>query len=167
MPLKCYMFDSMKAATVHEIKQELIHLSPAKLTEICLRLAKFKKDNKELLTFLLFESGDEHGYIKSVKNQMDEMFTEVNHTNVYFTKKALRKILRITNKHIRYVSAKTAEIELLIHFLEQIQAHKVPLQKSQLLENIYAGQLKKLEKLIAMLHEDLQYDYQQKMEKLR
>jgi hypothetical protein len=161
------MFDDMKAATVHEIKQELIHLSPAKLTEICLRLAKFKKDNKELLTFLLFESGDENGYIQSVKNEMDEMFTEINHSNIYYTKKTLRKILRITNKHIRYVAIKTAEVELLIHFCRKVKETKIPLTKSVLLANIYNGQLKKIEKLISLLHEDLQYDYFQQTEALK
>ena len=40
----------MKAATIHEIKQELVTLKPAALSELCLRLAKFKKENKELLT---------------------------------------------------------------------------------------------------------------------
>ncbi|RYF92864.1 MAG: hypothetical protein EOO02_24650, partial [Chitinophagaceae bacterium] len=64
----------MKAATVHDIKQELLHLSASKLTEICLRLAKFKKENKELLTYLLFDAGDEAGYVASVKNEMEEGF---------------------------------------------------------------------------------------------
>ncbi|HTE24784.1 hypothetical protein [Flavitalea sp.] len=154
----------MKAATVHEIKQELIHLQPARLTEICLRLAKFKKENKELISYLLFEAGDENDYIRSVKNEMDEMFVEINQSNIYYTKKMLRKILRITNKHIRYISGKTAEVELLIYFLRKIKETKIPLQKSVLLANIYNGQQKKVEKLITGLHEDLQHDYLQQME---
>ena len=157
----------MKAATVHDIKQELIHLQPARLTEICLRLAKFKKENKELLSYLLFEAGDENGYIHSVKNEMDEMFAEINQSNIYYTKKMLRKILRVTNKHIRYISGKTAEVELLIHFLRQIKETKIPLQKSVLLANIYNSQQKKVEKLITGLHEDLQHDYLQQMESIR
>ncbi|RYY18762.1 MAG: hypothetical protein EOO04_23330 [Chitinophagaceae bacterium] len=156
----------MKAATVHDIKQELIRLQPAKLTEICLRLAKFKKENKELLSYLLFEAGDENGYIHAVKNEMDEMFDEINHTNIYYTKKTLRKILRVTNKHIRYISGKTAEVELIIYFLQKIREAKIPLQKSVLLANIYNGQQKKVEKLITGLHEDLQHDYLQQMESI-
>ena len=157
----------MKAATAHDIKQELIHLQPARLTEICLRLAKFKKENKELISYLLFEAGDENGYIHSVKNEMDEMFAEINQSNIYYTKKMLRKILRVTNKHIRYISGKTAEVELLIYFLRKIRETKIPLQKSVLLANIYNGQQKKVEKLITGLHEDLQHDYLQQMESIR
>ena len=49
----------MKAATVHEIKVELSTLKAAELVDLCLRLTKFKKENKELLTYLLFEGHDE------------------------------------------------------------------------------------------------------------
>ena len=51
----------MRSASVHEIKQELLTLKPAELVELCLRLAKFKKENKELLNYLLFEAQDEQG----------------------------------------------------------------------------------------------------------
>jgi len=59
----------MKAATINEIKQELQSLPPVRLSEICLRLAKFKKDNKELLTYLLFEAQDEEEYKKNIKEE--------------------------------------------------------------------------------------------------
>jgi hypothetical protein len=156
----------MRTATVHEIKQELIILPPGKLTEFCLRLAKFKKENKELLTYLLFEAGDDHGYLMSVKQEMDELFNEINHSNIYYTKKTLRKILRITNKHIRYIASKTAETELIIYFCQKIKEKNIPLSKSVQLLNIYNGQLRKLEKLISTLHEDLQHDYLQQIQKL-
>jgi hypothetical protein len=156
----------MKAASVHDIKQELLHLPASKLTEICLRLARFKKENKELLSFLLFDSGDEAGYVLSVKNEMDDSFAEINQTNIYFIKKMLRKILRTVNKHIRYMSAKTAEVELLMHFCLQVKKHKIPLSKSVVLSNLYTSQQKKIEKLIGGLHEDLQHDYMQEFRKL-
>ena len=63
----------MKAATIHEIKQELSTVKPGELVELCLRLGKFKKENKELLTYLLFEAHDEQGYIQGVKKEMDEL----------------------------------------------------------------------------------------------
>jgi hypothetical protein len=157
----------MKTATIHEIKQELIRLPPARLTEVCLRLAKFKKENKELLSYLLFEEGDEAGYILSVKNEMDELFSGIVVSNVYFTKKTLRKILRVVNKHIRYISSKTAEVELLIYFCLKVKETNVPLHKSVLLANIYNGQQKKIEKQITTLHEDLQYDYLQQLATLK
>ena len=59
----------MKAATINELKQELLNEKPARLTELCIRLARFKKENKELLTYLLFEAHDINGYIASVKKK--------------------------------------------------------------------------------------------------
>ena len=48
----------MKAVTITAIQQELKHLSQTDLIDICLQLSKFKKENKELVTYLLFESSN-------------------------------------------------------------------------------------------------------------
>jgi hypothetical protein len=40
----------MKTATIQEIKQELLALPHSELAELTLRLARSKKENKELLT---------------------------------------------------------------------------------------------------------------------
>ena len=109
----------MKAATLNEIKQRLKELEKKELIEICHRLARFKKDNKELLTYLLFEEEDLPNYINQVKEEIDEGFTQVNTSNVYFAKKTIRKILRVANKHIRYAGSKTAEAEILLHYLTE------------------------------------------------
>ena len=156
----------MKAASVNEIKQQLKATSPAQLTELCLRLARFKKENKELLTFLLFEADDLPAYINSVQQQIDEDFSQINTSNIYFAKKTLRKILRIANKHIRYTASKEAEAEILIHYLTNFKGLKISWEKSTALVNIYNAQIKKIKAAIATMHEDLQYDYLRSLERL-
>lgn len=156
----------MKAATINEIKQELNSVAPAKLLNLCLRLAKFKKDNKELLSYLLFEAHDESAYVASVKRVVDEQFAEINHSNLYFAKKSLRKILRTTARYIRYTGSKQAEVELLLHFCSTLLNSPIPVHKSTVLNNLYQFQLKKIAKVIATMHEDLQYDYLKELEKL-
>ena len=52
----------MRSSSIHEIKQELVNFKTAELTSLCLRLVRFKKENKELLTYLLFEAQDEQVY---------------------------------------------------------------------------------------------------------
>ena len=64
----------MKIESIVTIKKELKHLTQEELLELCLRLGKFKKENKALLTYLLFEAHDEDGYIASVKTTLDELF---------------------------------------------------------------------------------------------
>ncbi|MCX6207212.1 MAG: hypothetical protein NTZ19_13295 [Bacteroidetes bacterium] len=156
----------MKAASIQEIKQELSETSPAKLKQLCLHLAKFKKENKELLTYLLFESHDEASYINEVKAGIDEGFTELPKTNNYLNKKTLRKILRIANKHIKYMGSKQAEAIILMHFCNELKSSSIPFQKTAALTNIYLQQIKKIKAAIATLHEDLQYDFQQQLKEL-
>lgn len=156
----------MRTATVHEIKDELSGLKPAELTNICLRLARFKKENKELLTYLLFEAHNEAGYIESVKGEMDEHFATINLSHLYFVKKSLRKILRIVSRHVRYMGSKQGEAELLIYFCTRMRELGIPIEKNTVINNIYLSQLKKLNALIEALHEDLQYDYRKQVEAL-
>ncbi len=156
----------MKAATINELKQELVNTSPATLTELCLRLARFKKENKELLTYLLFEAHDTVAYIASVKEEMASQFSDINKSNVYFVKKTLRKILRTTNKYTRYSGLATVEIELLIYFCNSMKELNVSINSNPVLANIYLNQLKKINKAMATLHEDLQYDYRRGIDRL-
>ena len=74
----------MKTATIKELKKELSHCSEGELLELCLRLSKFKKENKELLTYLLYESSNEAGYIENVKREIDDQFNEINTSTYYF-----------------------------------------------------------------------------------
>ena len=153
----------MKAATVNELKQELLNIPSEKIIELCLRLARFKKENKELLTYLLFEVHDTDSFISSIKSEMDDLFESINKSNVYFVKKTLRKILRITTKYIRYSGSATVEIELLIYFCRLVKNLGVMVNNNPVIHNIYQNQFKKINTAIATMHEDLKYDYLKEM----
>lgn len=156
----------MKAATIHEIKQELATIKPATLADLCLRLAKFKKENKELLTYLLFEAHNEQAYIESVKKEISGLFAEINQSHLYFAKKSLRKIIRIINKYCRYSSSKQTEVELRLYFCSSLYKSGISLYNT-VISNIYQAQLKKLYAILNTLHEDLQYDYIKELEQLK
>lgn len=149
----------MKAATANEIKQRLKDLDKKDLMELCLRLSRYKKENKELLTFLLFESDDLPHYINSVKEELDEIFADVNTSSVFFAKKTIRKALRTANRFIRYAGDKTVEADVLLHFCTNFQALKLDWKRSTLLSKLYYNQVKKAGAAIDSMHEDLQYDY--------
>lgn len=156
----------MKAATLHELKAELQELKPARLTELCLRLARFKKENKELLTYLLLEAHDEQGYVQSIKTEIDDQFGEINQSQLYFAKKSLRKIVRIINRYCRYSGIKTTEVELRLYFCAKLKASDIPIRQNAVISNLYDGQLKKINTLLNTLHEDLQYDYRKELSEL-
>ncbi len=156
----------MKAASISELQKELRSFEPKQILEICLRLAKYKKDNKELLSYLLFEAHDEKAYIKKIKEQMDIDFSGINRNTSYLTKKSLRKILRGVNKFIRYSGSKQTEVELRIYFCTKVKAVRIPIDSSIVLSNLYNREKEKIKKNLEKLHEDFQYDYQHELERL-
>ncbi len=150
----------MKAASVKDLKKELGQCTSQELLEICLRLSKFKKENKELLTYLLFESYDEPSYIEKVKQEVEEQFKEINRSNIYFIKKSTRKILRNLKKYARYSSKKETEVELLLYFCEKLKAFSPSVKRDKVLNSLYDRQVLQVKKIVLSLHEDLQYDYE-------
>jgi len=149
----------MKSATVKQIKQELSNNSTEELLELCLRLSKFKKENKELLTYLLFEASDEHAYIKNVKSEIKQQFIEINTKSYYYMKKSIRKILRSTKTQIRYSKKKETEVELLLFFCSELKSIEPPINQNTVLLNIFNRQIEAIKKAISQLHDDLRYDY--------
>jgi hypothetical protein len=156
----------MKAASIQELKAELQETSPVILRQLCLHLAKFKKENKELLSYLLFQSHHESDYILQVNQLIAVEFLELPKPNIYLTKKSLRKILRIANKHIKYMGSKQGEAQVLLYFCQQLKVSGIAYHKYPVLNNIYLQQLKKLNKAIEGMHEDEQYDFIKAMELL-
>lgn len=149
----------MQTATIKQLREELTTLSPQELMDTCLRLAKFKKDNKELLTYLLFEAKDESNYIKGLKEEMDLQFEQINRKNYYLIKKSMRKILRNLKLRIRYSQQKETEVELLIYFCRKLKQFQPSIRRSKVLRNLYEQQINNIRKKMDRLHEDLQYDY--------
>lgn len=157
----------MKTATVKELKSELSQRKPQELLDLCLHLAKFKKENKELLTYLLFEAENEAVYIENVKKEIVESFGDINKTSFYFIKKSIRKILRTCTKYIRYSKKKETEADIRLFFCHELLRMTPSLKRSSVLKNIYFQQVKMVEKAVVKLHEDLQYDYEIEIEELQ
>lgn len=156
----------MKAATAKQLKDELKAKTQAELLEYCLRLARFKKENKELLTYLLFEADDEQSYVQNVKETIDDMFSEINTRTYYFIKKGLRKIITHIRKYSRYSVKKETEIELHIYFCHKMKNFRPSIKGDPRLESIYLKQILAIKKKLEPLHEDLQYDYGEELEEL-
>jgi hypothetical protein len=157
----------MKTASLAEIKQELQNLTAKEITDVCLRLARFKKDNKEFLAYLLFEAHNVEAYTEQVKEMIDETFKDVNTSNIYLAKKTLRKILRLINKYIKYVGSKQTEVELRIHFCLMLKGSGIRIHKNKALTNMYMQQLKKIRTALSALHEDIQYDFIKQINELQ
>jgi hypothetical protein len=158
----------MKTASLNEIRKDLHAADEETIREICMRLARYKKENKELLTYLLYEAHNEPAYIESVKEEITEQFSTLPRGgNTYFIKKTLRKILRFADRQIRYSGIKQTELEIRIFFCTKMKEEKVPLQTGTVLYNLYQQQLKKINAIFEKLPEDLQGDYEREVGKIR
>lgn len=150
----------MKTAPLKDIKFELKEMSKEDLSSLCLLMAKFKKENKELLTYLLYDRENEAGYVQDIKDHIDDQFDAMNKENYYLVNKGVRKLLRSCKKYIRYSKKKETEAEVLIYFCSKVLEVSEYHDYNAALLSIYDKQLSIVRKKIAGLHEDLQYDYQ-------
>ncbi|NPD45866.1 hypothetical protein [Lentimicrobium sp. S6] len=157
----------MKTASIKQLKDELKHRSPEEYMELVLRLSRFKKENKELLTYLLFEAHDEATFIEGVKQEMDEDFEQINTASPFYIKKSLRKIIRKIRKYSRYSNHKETEVELMIYFARQLKDMKPDIMQYPNLLKIYQQQVIGIKNKLPKLHEDLQYDFQVELEDLK
>lgn len=149
----------MKVHSINTLRKELLYLEKEELLEICLKLTKFSTANKEYLSYLLFYSGLENNFISEIKLEISKNFEELNSRSAYLAKKTLRKIIRLIKKYSKYSPAKEVEIELRIHFCHLFKQKKLHKLSDKPLQNIFERETNKIEKLISMLHEDLQHDY--------
>ena len=155
----------MTTASLAELRRALRNVPSGDLPDLCIRLARYKKENKELLSYLLFEVDDEPEYIKGVKTEIDDHFRELTRTTPYMTKKGTRKTLTLTNQKIRYSGQKRTEVELLIYFCKKFKK-EISFRNNLTLKNIYLRQIQKIKKTLATLHEDLQFDFGEEVKKL-
>ncbi|TWR31188.1 hypothetical protein FPZ43_01550 [Mucilaginibacter pallidiroseus] len=141
-----------------QIKKEIQHLPAPQLAELCLRLARYKKENKELLAYLLFEQHNEADFMENVKAEAGFMFSQLP-SQSYFTAKGLRKILKMLTKYIKFSGSKTVEIELLLSFCQNYLQYVIKQTSYKPIRLILTRQIDKVKATISKLHEDIQFDY--------
>jgi hypothetical protein len=156
----------MTSSSIQEIKKELRTLDSDVLQELCMRLAKYKKENKELLNYLLFESRNEQSFIENVKKEINELFEDVPSGNMYLIKKSIRKIHRFANRQIKYSGVKQTDVEIRIFFCSKMKEAKIPQSPGTVLGNLYRQQLKKIEDAFAKLPEDIRTDYNRELKNI-
>jgi len=155
----------MHLFSLQEQKKELQQLSKTELEAICLRFARFKKENKELLEFVLFHQGDPQAYADALKKDLEEVFKSLSGAN-YSDAKKLRKITKALNKHAKYIQNPTLEVDLWIWFCLTYCDSMAVKSTAQVIRNFFVKAVLKVEKMQSKLHEDLAFDVAQELEKI-
>jgi hypothetical protein len=157
----------MSPASIDDIKKELQQLPPKKILDLLLKLGRFKKENKELLTYLLFEQQDEMGYTQSIKIEIDEQMAVIGTIPAGLAKKVLRKIQRQITKQNKYMASKPAAVELHLHFARRLKELEENRYGKLSPEKVFVQQAAKVEKLLPLLTEDLRHDYEKQVKDLQ
>jgi len=153
----------MQAASIAELKKKLVQLDQGELLDACLRLARFKKDNKELLTYWLFMSKDERGYANYLCSEIDNYFELTPKAH----KKTVRKIIRWMNKCLRFSGNKETEAQVRIHFCHTLASSETPFRESRVMTNMYTGQLKKIDQALSKMHDDIRAEFEMEKRRLK
>jgi hypothetical protein len=148
------------------LKKELSGLERADLISICARLARHKKENKELLAYLLLDADDPILYAEKIKPLLDEPFDAPFYSSWAFAKR-LRKSLRIIAKYQRFTGSARGEAELLIYFLQKFQSDWRHQLHHATIQKIVFRSFDKIEKLIYKVDEDYRFDFEEPLQGLR
>ncbi len=157
----------MKIASLANIKKELQFLPEKKLIELIVDLSKFSMDNKKFLFFKLYEKDNPKMFTEMVQEELETEFQNANTRNYHYGKKSAQGIRRKLNKLLKLSKDKPTHIELIAYYCDQLHTYGYLRFRHPVIENIYHMQLGKIEKLVNGLHEDLQYDYEMLVEKLK
>lgn len=155
----------MEPEKLIKLKKELSGYSAPELTDICLRLAKYKKENKELLQYLIFDAQDPMGYAEKIKLFLLGDFKNMQ-KHYYYSTKSMRKITRLMNRYAKYTASKQVEIELALWFCSNYLIFADLNTNHKALQGLLKRQLDKITKLLPRLHEDLQFDYKLEFDSL-
>lgn len=154
----------MKSASLAQIRKELKTLSREEIVELCEKLIKYKRDNKELLNYLIFESIDEDAYAEAIKQDVSEAFANTNTRGFYLAKKSIRRALRIADKYIKYSEVPETELDVRLHFCEEMRNLEIDFRRSKVMSNLYERQVVKIQDAYSVLHEDLQFEFKDRIE---
>jgi len=156
----------MNIPSLAALKKELSYLEEKELINLLLDLSKFTRDNKAFLYFKLNEKDQPSLFVDTVKEELDELFQKANTTSFYLFKKSAQTIRRKLNKALKFNKNKEDQLELLLYFCEQLQKYGYLKYQHPILQSLFLRQVEKIQKSIAALHEDLQFDYSMRLDEI-
>ena len=148
-----------------DLKKELLELNKLELIQLCLRVAKLKRENKELLAYLIFDADDPLFYAQKLKPEIKEVF-EQPFQHAYYLTKSIRKVMRLITKYYRFTSNKQGETDLLIYLVEEFHQSWRYEYRYQALGKVIFRCLEKAQTNLKKIDEDFRADFEQPLAEL-
>jgi len=156
----------MKPATLVQIRKELETISPQRLMALTLRLIKLKSENKEFVSYLLFDEDQLSEYLADLKFEISEVLDCASFSQSLIAKKALRKCQKSITKHARYMGSKDAEAELYMFMIRKIHEKGINKYTHRTIQIIYLRCIERVKKLLPNIHDDLRGDFEIEIQNL-
>jgi hypothetical protein len=150
----------MNVLSISEVKKNLKHLTDDELCVIMIKLAKFKKVNKEYLSFLLLNESNESLYVEEVKEHLTELLENVNQNSIQYAKKTLRKVLRVLRQCSDFSEKDVTQLDLSVFFCNELNKLQKSIRNHSIVQGMYNREITKIDKIMKGMHEDLVADYQ-------
>jgi hypothetical protein len=157
----------MQLPSLSSIKADLKHLSESELIALVADLSKLSRENKAFLFFKLNEKDNPRLFIDMAQEELEKEFQMANTKNYHYAKKAAQSIRRKLNKHLKLTKNKSDQIEVIEFFCRNLERYGYLSFRHPVIDNLYATQVGKIERLVAALHEDIQYDYELPIRELK
>lgn len=141
-----------------DIKQALQQATPNELRDLCVRLARFKQDNKQLLHYALFYQDRPEVFIEEVNVRLKEAVETFNYSHAYWVKKGLRKWQRQVNLLGRISGEPWVQAKLQGMYALACYEAASKVAATEVLTNLCAQATKKFYAQVAKLEADWQHD---------
>ncbi len=157
----------MNVLSIGEVKKNLKHLTDDELSALLIKLAKYKKVNKEYLSFLLLNESNEDLYVEEVKEHLTELLDNINQSSIQYAKKTLRKVLRVLKQCSAFSEKDVTQLELSVFFCNELNKLQRSIRNHSIVQGMYNREVTKIDKIMKCMHEDLVADYETEWSQLK
>lgn len=156
----------MQIPSLSDLKKELNYLDEKEAKNLLLELVKYSSENKAYFYFQLYSRDNLDFFTKNIKEELDVLFFSANTKHVHVAKKSIQGIRNKLTKYLKLSKNKADQADVVLFFCEKMSEHDFLSFRYPVITNIFNSQLNKAKKLILSLHEDLQSDYESRIEEL-
>jgi hypothetical protein len=149
----------------NDLKKILEAKEKSELESVILKLYSNNKDNKSFLEIYFSSESDSSLLLDDLKSKVEALFFNLSLNN-YYVKKQMLANQKKFNKYLMMVSESNNQFELVYYFLKLSIEHQVDVECYPATETVLMNQIKKVKKLCSKLHEDLQFDYFERVNNL-
>lgn len=156
----------MQIPSLSDLKKELSFLDEKEAKNLLLELVKYSTENKAFFYFQLYSRDNVDFFAKNIKDELEVLFFSANTKHIHVAKKSIQGIRSKFTKFLKLTKNKADQADVLLFFCEKMNEHDFLSFRYPVITNIFNSQLNKAKKLIFSLHEDLQSDYESRVQEL-